>query len=163
MRPLSSRLAGSVCLVLLTTLFPGCAHEGHSASGAFTVAPARAEVEAALRQYSALVLAMDYEGLAGLFTADADIGHAGTPPVHGRAAIQSFLAGFSGYQVLEYAIVPASTVVHTGVAYQTGSYRQRVRTPQGQVLEVSGRFEADWRRGPSGLWLIGRMSTSSSP
>jgi ketosteroid isomerase-like protein len=150
-------------VVLAAALLAGCATDGTPSRAASAATLAQSEVEEALRHYASLVLAMDHEALALLFAADADIGHVGAPPVHGRAAIKSFLAGFAGYQVLAFSIVPASTVVHSGAAFQSGAYQQRVRTPQGQVLEVAGRFEAEWHRGPSGAWLISRMSTASSP
>lgn len=122
----------------------------------------QARVEAALRHYSELVLAMDHARIAALFEPEGEIVNKGQAAVHGRAAIESFLSGFSGYHVLENNMRPASTVVRGNTAEQVGTYNQRVRTPDGEVLEVSGGFEAVWGRTSTGDWLIRRLGTSPS-
>ena len=120
----------------------------------------QARVEAELALYSELVLAMDHAGIAALFAPEGEIVNPGQAPVHGRAAIEAFLSGFSGYRVLSNSVVPSSTQVTGEQAVQVGQYRQRVRTPDGKVLEVSGSFRAEWVRNGSHQWLIQRMSTT---
>ena len=120
----------------------------------------QALVGSALGHYSEIVLAMNHAGIAALFEPDGEIVREGQAAVHGRAAIDSFLSGFASYQVLANNLQPASTVVNGDTAEQVGSYQQRVRTPEGKVLEVSGRFKVVWGRAPSGEWLIRRMGTS---
>jgi ketosteroid isomerase-like protein len=121
-------------------------------------------VEAALRRYSDLALAMDHAGIAALFAPEGEIVNRGQPPVHGPAAIEAFLSGFVGYKVLNNSTLPSSTLVAGDRAFQQGSYRQRVRKPDGGVIEVSGLFQAEWvRAAASGQWLILRMATTPAP
>jgi ketosteroid isomerase-like protein len=105
---------------------------------------------------------MDHAAIAALFDPEGEILHEGQVSTHGRAAIESFLESFSKYQVLENRTEPTSTVVHGDTAEQVGSYHQRVRTPDGQVVEVSGSFRAEWIKAASGTWLIKRMGTSAA-
>jgi len=62
--------------------------------------------------------------------------------------------------VLEYSIVADSTVVQGRSAIQVGSYRQRVRVPAGDTVQVQGRFRAEWTNDGGGRWLIRRMGTT---
>lgn len=132
-------------------------------------APARsaatdqALVEAALRRYSDLVLAMDHASVAALFAPEGEIVNPGQPSVHGPVAIQALFAGFEGYKVLANSTLPSSTLVSGDRAVQQGSYRQRVRKPDGEIVEVSGLFQAEWIRTGSGPWLILRMGTTPAP
>ena len=57
-------------------------------------------------------------------------------------------------------MVPRATSVDGNHATQTGTYRQRVRGPDGNVLDVSGNFVLDWIRDGSGVWLIQRAATT---
>ena len=142
----------------------GCAHGASTASPAsHGVGSVEARLEAAIGRYSALVLDMNHSAIAALFAPDGEIVNPGQAPVRGRASIESFLASFAAYQVLENATVPSNTVVHRDSAVQLGTYHQRVRTPTGQVVEVSGQFKAEWVRNRSGDWLIQRMGTTPSP
>lgn len=159
MRPASVLLSSVVAAALLSA----CVREPELASASSAAVSETARVDAALAQYAQLALAMDHSALATLFTPDAEVSHGGGTPIRGRAAIQSFLSSFAGYEVLEYSMVPASTLVQRDNATQSGTYSQRVRTPQGQVLDVSGQFEAHWLRDPSGHWLISHMLTRSTP
>ncbi|HEX4568535.1 MAG TPA: hypothetical protein VH138_18010 [Vicinamibacterales bacterium] len=57
-------------------------------------------------------------------------------------------------------MVPRVTTVDGTHATQTGTYPQRVRGPDGNVLDVSGNFALDWIRDGSGVWLIQRAATT---
>jgi len=124
--------------------------------------PARdvAAVDARLAEYGQLVLRMDHHGIAQLFASDGEVVNPGRDPIFGPAAIESFLRGFDAYRVLEYSIVADSTAAHGGSALQVGTYRQRVRMPAGDTVEVVGRFRAEWTNEGGGRWLIRRMGTS---
>jgi uncharacterized protein (TIGR02246 family) len=117
-------------------------------------------VEAALARYSQLVLVMDHAGIAALFAPDGELVNPGQAPVHGRAAIEAFLSGFSGFHVLSNSLVPSSTLITGDRAVQVGEYRQRVQTPESKVLEVSGSFKVEWVRSGADQWLILRMGTT---
>ena len=106
---------------------------------------------------------MNPAAIAAMYAPDGEIVNPGQAPIQGRAAIEAFLSGFANYQVLENATVPSSTKITGNSAVQAGSYHQRVRTPQGQVIEVSGSFKAEWSQQRSGEWLIQRMGTTPKP
>jgi ketosteroid isomerase-like protein len=60
---------------------------------------------------------------------------------------------------LAYRIEPDSTHVSGEAASQSGRWAQTVRTPEGQVVQVQGRFTIDWRRDAGGRWRIARLHT----
>lgn len=119
-----------------------------------------ARVDHALARYSTLVRRMDHAGIAAMFAPDGELWSAGQAPIHGPAAIRAFLEGFAGYHVLANHTEASRTTVDGDSAVQVGTYRQRVRTPEGKVLNVSGGFEAHWVRGPDRAWLIHGMGTT---
>ena len=122
----------------------------------------RAEVEARLRRYSALVLAGDNAGIAAMFAPDGEMVNPKRPSVRGRAAIERYLCGFSDFHVVSNADEESSLAVDGDTAEQLGTYRQSVRSPDGQVFEASGRFEIGWVRDASGAWLVAQLATFPS-
>jgi ketosteroid isomerase-like protein len=121
---------------------------------------ATAGVEAAFAHYCELLRAMDHAGIAAMFTPDGEVANSGAAPIRGPAAIDAFLQGFSDYQVLAYTTEGVRTVVHGETAELSGIFHQRVRVPQGNVVEVAGRLEAHWIRHGKDGWLVQRMATS---
>lgn len=124
------------------------------------LSPEQAAVVARLRLYDQLVHAQNVHALAALFAPDAEIQHETQTPTRGRAAIEALYASFADYQVLENSTTPESTVVQGLTATQKGRYHQRVKTPSGELVEASGRFQADWVKA-AGVWLIKRLFTQS--
>ncbi len=122
---------------------------------------ATAQVEARLRQYDALVHALDAKGIAAMFNSDGEIQHESQPATQGREGIESLYASFSGYSILENSTTPTGTLTYNNLAVQVGAYHQKVKTPDGSLLEVSGSFQADWVKSKSGEWLIKRLGTTS--
>src|SRR5215471_14976453 len=98
------------------------------------------EVRAALERYVRLVQKMDHAGIAAMFAPDGEVVNPGRDPVRGPAAIEAFLKQFAGYHVMRETMVPATTTVDGDRATQSGTYAQRVRAPDGKVIDVSGRF-----------------------
>jgi uncharacterized protein (TIGR02246 family) len=136
----------------LALLLCACAAPSH-------VREDKAAVEARLQHYSALLLAMDARGIAAMFTPDGEMVNPRQPAVRGREAIERFIAGFSDFRVISNDETPASIVIDGNTAEQMGTYHQKVRTPSGTVLEVSGRFEIEWVRATSGDWLLLQVAT----
>jgi uncharacterized protein (TIGR02246 family) len=116
-----------------------------------------AAVAARLAEYTRLVQQMDHHGIAQLYAPDGELGNAGANVVRGPEAIEKFLRGFDAYRVLAYTTVADTTQVRGREVYQAGSWRQRVRVPKGDTVEVHGRFRLEWVRGPDGSWLIHRL------
>ena len=48
-------------------------------------------------------------------------------------------------------------------ALQNGTFKQRVRLPDGKVVESQGTFEAEWDRQPDGSWIVSRMTINPPP
>jgi len=120
------------------------------------------EVRAALAHYAKLVRKMDHAGIAAMFAPDGEIVNPGQDPIRGPAAIEAFLKQFSSYKVVSETLTAATTRVMGAQATQSGTYHQRVRAPDGKMLEVSGGFDAEWIRDAAGAWRIKRMSTTPS-
>ena len=144
----------ALCAAGMLTL--GLAHVG----AVHLQASPEAEVEAALQHYADLLRAMDDHGIAQSFTDDGEVVNPGQTPVRGPEAIEQFIRQFDGYHVLEYEIHAQKTTVSGQTAAQNGRFRQRVKTPDGQTLDVKGLFQADWVQSPGGAWRIRRMATS---
>src|SRR5262249_60221001 len=87
----------------------------------------------------------------------------GPQPIVGPRAIEAYLRTFDKYKVLAYPATADTTIVHGDRGHQTGPYVQRVTLPNGQTIEVRGRFQVDWERAGDGRWLIRRMGTTSGP
>lgn len=116
------------------------------------------DLQAALARYEQLVLSMDHAGIASLFVEDGEVDNDGQRPITGPAAIDAFLRTFSAYKVLRYEIVATRTTINDPAAVQTGSFHQRVRLPDGRVVDVFGKFKVEWVWTPQG-WRIWRMGT----
>jgi ketosteroid isomerase-like protein len=116
-------------------------------------------VEAGLYRYSQLLLSMDSTGIAGMFAPDGEVVNPSQPAVHGRDAIQKFIASFSDFHVLTNSDTPTSTLIDGNTAEQIGVYEQSVRSPQGHLFKVSGRLEIEWVKSPSGVWQIMQLAT----
>ncbi|HEY1848341.1 MAG TPA: DUF4440 domain-containing protein, partial [Opitutaceae bacterium] len=112
----------------------------------------RAAVQSWLRRYSDLMLAMDTQALSAMFAPDGLLANPKRPPVRGPEAIKKFLDGFADFKVLSNEDTAATTVVDGDTAEQTGTYSQKVRSPDGQVFDTKGRLEVEWMRAPSGQW-----------
>jgi uncharacterized protein (TIGR02246 family) len=119
----------------------------------------KAAVQARLQHYAALMLAMDTSAIATMFAPDGEMVNPKQPPVKGRDAIEKFLSGYSDYKVLSNVDAATSILVDGDTAEQIGTYAQKVRTPDGQLFEASGRLEIGWVRGSSGEWLISQLAT----
>jgi len=113
------------------------------------------------QRYAKLVAAMDERGIASMFASDGEVDVPGRAPVRGPAEIEHFLAGFRNFHVLSEEMTTESVTVSGPAAQSSGTYRQRVRLPQGNVVEVHGTYIASWRRAPAGTnWLLEKISTT---
>jgi ketosteroid isomerase-like protein len=119
----------------------------------------KADVRARLHRYEELMLAMDIPGLTAMFAPEGEMVNPKRPPVHGRDAISRFLNEYADFKVLANVDTPTSTLIDGDTAEQIGTYRQKVRSPEGKEFETSGRLEIEWARSPSGEWLIVQMAT----
>jgi len=152
-----SHLAGIAGVLACALLFAACENPKVAKLKAD-----KAELEARLRHYSALTLASDSAGIAAMFAPNGEMVNPKRPPVRGRAAIEAYLAGFAGFHVISNLDELEGTAIEGDSAEQVGTYRQSVRTPDGQVFETKGRFEIAWVRDASGGWLLSQAATFPS-
>ena len=130
------------------------------AQGVQIAESAESQVRAALQHYAQLIGKMDNAGIAALFTQDGEVVNPGRDPIKGPAAIEAFLKQFSDYHVLSEMMIPQKTQVDGDRAEQEGTFKQRVRGPDGNVIDVSGTFTIVWIRDSSGAWRIQRVATA---
>lgn len=121
---------------------------------------AEAQAAIALERYVQLMIRQDAVALSAMFLPAGTIAHEGQAAIVGPEAIRKFLDSFANYKVLDHAMVITSAAVEGAGLRQDGTYRQRVRTPDGQTIEVNGRFTAKWVRQTDGRWLIESMLTA---
>jgi ketosteroid isomerase-like protein len=139
-------------LLASVILLGGCASPG---GGEASSAPP----DPGVLRYASLVLAMDNSGQAALFAPDAELDSPGLQPVQGQQAMNELLSGLNGYRVIESNDTPTGRTTQNDTSVQEGTFRQRVSTPDGRVVEVNGRFRLEWIRDQAGEWLIHRIST----
>jgi ketosteroid isomerase-like protein len=118
-------------------------------------------VNLALNQFAQLSRDADSAALARMYTRDGEIVNPGQDPVKGRAAIATFLEKFAEYKVLDYVLTPATTTGDKNGVTQKGTFHQRVRAPEGRIVEASGTFTAEWVL-EDFVWHIRRMTTAPS-
>jgi ketosteroid isomerase-like protein len=119
----------------------------------------KAVVEQRLQRYAQLTLAMDTAGMAAMFAPEGELVNPKVPALRGRDAIAKFLAGYSDYKVLAVEDVATSTLIDGDTSEQLGTYRQKVRAPDGQIFEATGRLEINWVHTAPGVWLILQLAT----
>lgn len=136
------RKAGIVLFMLVSFVVASAQQESAPASEpSVTLSPELARV---LRDYEAAWTAKDAARLAKLFAEDGYVLPAGSPPVKGRAAIETFYTGHGGPLFLR-AIAYATD---GKVGYIIGGYTGT----NGSADE--GKFTLTLRKGPDGRWLI---------
>jgi len=102
------------------------------------------ELDRVLRDYESAWAAKDAARLAKLFAEDGYVLPGGSPPVKGRAAIETYYTGHGGPLFLR-AIAYAA---EGKVGYILGGYTGAVGSPD------EGKFTLTLRKGSDGRWLI---------
>jgi len=121
------------------------------------------DAASALNVYVSALRAQDSHAIAAMFVSNGKLEHVGQGPISGRENIESFLASFVDYKILAHDMTLMASSPATTHVSQSGTYVQRVRTPQGQEVTVRGWFLFQWQRQQLGNWLIEYAKTSASP
>ena len=132
-----------VCLSLVAVF--SCAQQPHSKEG----------VEQAMKQYDRLILKMDMDSIALLYTEDGNLGNM----ARGRDSIRKFLAGFKNMKVLSQASASDSVTIGQDTAWQKGFYHQTVIVSEKDTVKVKGAYTATWLWVPQNGWRIKKMET----
>ena len=154
-----------VCLcATLAAIAAGCSSVApNDTSPSVKALTAEEQVITALSRYRELIARMEPAAIALTFTEKGSVSHGEQNPISGRQAIQTFMASFADYKVVEYELKAASTLVENSSATQVGTYRQVVIIPAGQTIAVQGTFVAEWELQPGDNWLLRSMHTESTP
>jgi hypothetical protein len=140
-----------ILMTFLVLLAAGCGvHEGAATAD-------RAGVERAMQRYDSLLVRMNTDSIALLFTADGDLGTV----AHGRDSIRKFLARFAAFKVLYQASTTDSIALDHDTAVQTGHYHQRTVIPVNDTVAVKGAYTARWIFFSDSGWLLKKMETVS--
>jgi len=117
------------------------------------------QIEKQLDLYSTYVRSANHFGIASLFTDDGVL----EPGIRGTKAIQQHLTTTTtGLKVIEFALDPSKPVITGDSAVQSILYQQQLKTPQGNTVQLTGKYTVNWVRAASGRWLISRLATSSA-
>lgn len=100
----------------------------------------RQGVESAMRQYDHLILSMDVDSIALLYTPDGDLGNI----AHGRDSIRNFLYRFKNFKVLSQISKTDSISIYNDTAIQKGTYQQKTVISANDTVSVKGLFTAKW-------------------
>lgn len=119
-----------------------------------------AAIAVQLRRYEHFVLIMAHDSIAALFTPDGELHTPSASSPVGPTAIAAYLHSFDQFHVVADSMTADSTTARADSGRQVGSYWQRVVVPKGDTVEVRGRFEARWRRSPSGQWRLTWLGTT---
>ena len=113
------------------------------------------EVEQAMKQYDHLILKMDTDSIALLYTDDGDLGNM----AHGRDSIRKFLAGFKNMKVISQSSTTDTITINGDTSLQKGLYHQTVIVAEKDTVKVKGTYTATWLWKQQDGWHIKRMET----
>lgn len=114
-----------------------------------------AGVELAMKNYDRLILGMNADSIAMIYTPDGELGTI----AKGRDSIRIFLSSFKNFRVLSQSSETNRISIDHDSAYQTGTYRQTVIIPSKDTVSVKGNFTAFWIWMKGSGWLIRNMKT----
>lgn len=117
---------------------------------------AAAEVRGRLASYATAAAAVDAATSASFFAPRGTLFEPGIPPIVSPDSIRAFIESFPGVEV-DSAMLRADTIeVFARTALVWGTYFERLRFPGQPESAQHGRFVMEWRREPTGSWLIER-------
>lgn len=152
------RVLVTVTLLAVAGCIPQLTPNGPPPEIAYGPATER-QIDKGLQRYSALIAAMDAGGVADMYAPDG-VWERQSGALQGRDAIRQAVSSSSA-RVLSNEMNATYLSYNGPAVVQTGEFAQSVRLANGKVVNVSGRFEATWMRGPDGEWWIHRMVTRS--
>lgn len=115
-------------------------------------------VENAMKYYDHLILKLDADSIAMLYTADGKLGDIAT----GRDSIKKFLSSFKNVAVLSQSSTTGSVKIIRDTAIQTGTYTQTDLVSGKDTVKVKGTYIARWQWMRKAGWHIKRMETKSA-
>jgi hypothetical protein len=111
-------------------------------------------VKTAMQQYDRLILKLDADSIALLYTPDGNLGDIAV----GRDSIRRFLSSFKNITVLSQSSTTTSIQITKDTAVQKGTYTQSDLVNK-DTLHVKGEYIATWQWLRKDGWHIKRMVT----
>ena len=112
----------------------------------------------ALRLYEDLVTRMNADSIGTLFAEDGALVKSPSESIIGPRAVREYLKSFSAFHVLSHRMHCDTLIFENGYAIQAGEYRQQVRIPSGDTVNVAGTFHVEWQR-----WSAAASCAHSQP
>jgi ketosteroid isomerase-like protein len=113
------------------------------------------EIELALKTYDRLILKMDADSIAMMYTADGSLGDM----AHGRDSIRKFLSTFTNVKVLSASSTSDKIDLKKDTAVQTGRYSQQAMIDNADIKNPKGSYIATWIWVKGEGWKIKHMIT----
>lgn len=113
------------------------------------------EIELALKNYDHLILKMDADSIAMMYTADGSLGDM----AHGRDSIRKFLSTFTNVKVLSASSTSDKIDITKDSSVQTGRYNQEALIDNADIINPKGSYVATWVWLKGEGWKIKRMLT----
>jgi uncharacterized protein (TIGR02246 family) len=149
-------------LALVVTCSAGLLHAQASATTTTTVRGDLAAINArVVRAYNA----GDVAGFSRVFTPDAAIMPAGTPTVHGHAAITKFWQAGWDAGMRNLKLTTTELDVQGDRASEVGLYEIDMKPAKGPTLHEKGKYIVLWKRNAKGEWQWHRdiFNTDAEP
>ncbi len=112
-------------------------------------------VELAMKYYDHLILKLDADSIALLYTPDGNLGNMAT----GRDSIRKFLSSFKNVKVLSQLSTTTSISIMHDTAIQKGNYSQADIVSGKDTIRVKGEYSTIWQWSGKQGWLIKKMTT----
>ncbi len=112
-------------------------------------------VELAMQRYNHLILQLDADSIALLFTPNGNLGDIAV----GRDSIKKFLSSFKDIKVLSQNSSTTSIIIKGDSAIQKGLYQQSDIIAKKDTMYVKGEYTALWQWLPQQGWRIKKMVT----
>jgi uncharacterized protein (TIGR02246 family) len=143
----------SLSAISLCVALTGCAQQPPQSSSQKPVDLAAEEtaIRATDAQWQA---AKDGDKALSFWTDDATLVMPGTPPVAGKAAIKSYVAGAKSSPGFSITWVTDKIVVSPSgdMAYNTGTNKVTFKTPDGKLVTTNNNVVVIWKKQPDGSW-----------
>ena len=143
--------------LVAAALAAACAPKSSAPAAAATVdtAAATAGIVATRTKYSALQIAGDATGIAGLFDENATLDIYGSPRTQGRASIEAAMKGLYGMRKFSVSDVsPIATTVRTSEdGSEIGTYHDMYEE-KGAKTHEWGRYVVGLAKGTDGTWRL---------
>ena len=123
-----------------------------------TTKHSKSGVESAMQHYDNLILKLNADSIAMLYTPDGNLGGIAI----GRDSIKKFLASFKNVSVLSQISTTESIHINHDTAIQKGHYTQTDIIAEKDTAKVKGQYTARWEWISKEGWHIKKMTTSST-